>query len=455
MIRQFSTLCGVLLCLCLPAHAQITPIQAEAENALVSDDPATTVALSQQMLAQNPDNYAGWFLLALGQSDLGNDAEAAQAAAQAYRRAASDSDRLQSARLVARARLRLGHYTRSEFWLRRAANHAESDEDARAIVREYLATVQANPLSVNINAGIAPSDNINNGSDDGILRFEGIDLTFRLPEDRTALSGIEYAGSVQLSYRLAQDNVQSTAVTAYLYADTFTLSQESRDLLDASPDADVRAVTGRDFASTVAQVGITHQRANLLPFGPTQLSFNVGSYWENQTRLVNYQDYIVQQLFPVSPGQSYTLRASVREQQALLDTLIDTTSYDLIGAYDTQLGNGDQLQISAAYRYNDAGFENTYDEYRAGLGYSFGQPVFSANWSASFELGYRNYDEYATTLDGRRDRFATVGLSTIFTSAQYFGFSPSVALSATRTLSNAEEVESTAVQLRVGIESNF
>ena len=454
-MRQILFFIGLMLCVAPPLQAQPSALQTQAEQALVADDPATTVARAQDILATAPQDYAAWFLLALGQADLGNDPESAKAAAEAYRYANSETERFQAARLVAAARTRLGHYARSEFWLRRAANHTSTDQEAEAVVRAYIATVRANPLSVNITASIAPSDNVNSGSDDGILRFEGIDITFRLPENRTALSGIEYAGSADITYRLSDTPVHNTYLTGYFFADTYTLSQSSRDLLDGASNPDVRAVTGRDFSSTVAQIGIRHQRADILPLGPTSLSFDFGTYWSNDTRLVNYQDYVIQQDIPINRDQSFVLRASMRDQQALLETLIDTQSYDLVGVFDQTLANRDQLQLIAKARRNEAGFENSFDEYRLGLGYGFAQPLLGTRWSTYLEVGYRDYEEYFTTLDGRQDRIATAGLNTVFEQISYFGFSPSLDLTATRTRSNAEEVESTELQVRVGITSNF
>jgi hypothetical protein len=127
----------------------------------------------------------------------------------------------------------------------------------------------------------------------------------------------------------------------------------------------------------------------------------------------------------------------------------------LIGAYNTRFSNKDRLQLSLAARHSDAGFENIYDEYRAGLGYTFATPLMGTRWSSSFELGYRSYDEFATTLDGRRDKFATFGATAVFENFAYFGFSPSMSVTAERTISSAEEFGSSTIAVRFGVETNF
>ena len=436
-------------------QVNIADVQAQAEAALVNDNPAQAAASAQNILAQDPDNFAALFILGLAQSDQGDHATAATTAAQAYQVARDESSRLQAARLVASARFRLGDYIRAEFWLRRAINHAVTEEDQLAVAREYVTTVQANPLSFQFTASVAPSDNINNGSDDGLLSFESIGLTFELPENRRALSGIAYAASARAEYRLAQSDTQRTALTAFVSGETYTLSSQSKDLLASSPNADVRAVEGRDFATVLAEVGITRQQSNLSPIGPISGSLNFGTYWEGGNRLINYRDLILQQTIPINAKSAFNLRTSVREQQALIDGLVDSTAYDVIGSYNRALENRDQMQLSLAWRKSDAGFENIYDEYRVGVSYAFAQPILNTRWSTSLGVGYRTYDEFTTTLDGRRDRFASIQTNAVFEQISYFGFSPSMSVSAKRTVSSAEEFTSSAVQVLFGIESNF
>ena len=440
-----------------PAAGQsnLAELQAGAEASLVAREPAQTAALAEQMLAQDPDSYPALFLLAVAQSDLGQDAASAQTAARAYDVAPDEQSRLQSARLVARARGRLKHFVRAEFWLRRAANHISSEAEAQAVVTEYVRITSANPLSVQLNGSIAPSDNVNNGSDEGILEFEGIPLTFLLPEDRRALSGIEYFASVQLDYRLSEDEAQRTSLSAAMSGQAYTLSSDARDLLDSSPNADIRSVTGNDFSTFLAQIGASHTRKTLSPLGPVTFGFNLGSYWSGGERIVDFTDYIVSHKIPVNDRAFYSLRASVRDQNVLTDALVDTLSYDLRGSFSTALPNNDRVQLSLTGRKNDAGPESSYNEYTTEIGYAFAQPVFGTRWSSSLELGYRNYPVFATTLDGRRDHFVTIGANTVFEDIRYFGFSPSLDVSATRTRSNAEEVESSALQIRFGIVSNF
>lgn len=451
-----------LCAICLTAWATIasgqTPISSQqiaAEEALVSGDPTQALALSEAILAANPNDFAALFIRALAQSDLDDVALAATTASRAYGAAPDEASKHQAARLVASNRFALKQYIRAEFWLRRAANHAQNEEEVAAVAREYLATIRANPLSLQFNASVAPSDNVNGGSEDGILNFETIGLSLILPENRRALSGIAYAGSARLNYRLSETDRQRTSLTGFLSGETFTLSDEANDLLASSPSQSVRDVQGSDFATLLAEGGITHRRNDISPLGPLTLSVNAGTYWQGEERLINYRDVIVQQFIPVDAQNAFNLRASSRNQTALLPGFLDSKIHDVSGSYIRSLPNRDQLQLNLNWRKNDAGPESSYLQYSAGLGYSLNQRILGTRLSASLNVGTRTYEEFTTTLDGRDDRFYTVQADAIFEGITYFGFSPSMSVSASRTESTAEENTSATAQILFGIESNF
>ena len=456
-LRIIGTLCLMMLAVPLPALAQSAAdmLQIEAEEALVAGRPGDTVQIATQMLAVQPDSFIALYLLALGQSDIGDLQAATTTGARAYLAATTEDNRFQAARFVAGAHFRARQYSRSEIWLRRAANHAQSATDLRTIAQAYAATVDANPLSVQITASIAPSDNVNNGSEDGVLRLEGIGLTFILPEDRRSLSGIGFSASSEVKYRISQNPQQSTQLIGSLSAVTYALSQDAKDLLASSPNPDVRAVKGGDFSTVTAAIGISRQQDNISPFGPLNFGLNLGTYWEGGERLVNFRDLSIEQVIPVNRNSRLRLTAISRDQNTLSPALLDSTTTDLIGIYDRVLANNDQLQLSLSGRRKDAGFENSFDEYQLGVGYVVAKPLFGVQLSTSLQIGSRTYEEFTTTLDGRDDQFVSASGTATFRDVSYFGFSPSISLAATRTESTAEEFTSSSVQLLFGVESNF
>ena len=101
------------------------------------------------------------------------------------------------------------------------------------------------------------------------------------------------------------------------------------------------------------------------------------------------------------------------------------------------------------------GFKIRFIEYQVGIGYSVAEPIYGIQLYTALELGYRDYEEFTTTLDGRKDRFVTAIAAATFQDISYYGFSPSISLSAARTVSSAEENTSSALQLLFGMSSNF
>lgn len=429
-----------------PRHAQV--LHQAAEEALAAGQPARALQSINTALARDPADFAALFLLSLALRDVGEDVAAANAASRAYAAARTDAERLQAARLAGSARLALGRYARAQWWLRRAANHANTPEQVAAVRDEFRNIRQNNPLSASVNFSMAPSDNINNGAAQETFRLEGLDFDFQLPPGSLPLSGVEYAGDVLLSYRLSQSETQITSIETYLYGRTYSLSRAAQDSV---PD-----LKGSDYSLALAEVSLHHRRLLLNGLGPTDISAHAGKVWFGGDPLWDYQKIALGQEFPAGENAAVAVLAAVQDQTALIDTQPDTMVYDLVGTYSTALANQDTLQISLAARLNDAETEEeTFTDYRAFIDYGFAEPLLGAKWAVSFGVGQLSYDEFALSLDGRRDTYVTVGGTATFEQISYFGFSPSVSVSATRTDSDVTQFTTSQIQGRFGIQSNF
>ncbi|MEL6681359.1 MAG: hypothetical protein AAFQ09_01795 [Pseudomonadota bacterium] len=441
------------------AQNEAATLQTQAEEALVAGNPGSTVALANQMLITDPDSFAALFLLALAQSDLDQHGQAAATARRAYRVAGTEDTRLQAARLAATAHFRAGQFARSELWFRRAANHISTEEEAEAIVRGFQRAQTENPITTQYTASVAPSDNINNGSDASRLCFESLDgscfLELDLREDQLSLSGLEYNGSAQFQYRLGRDARQETNVGVLLFGQGVVFSQETRDRLDASSSETVQELDESDFSALLAELSIEQRQTRLSPLGPTRLAFNTGKYWRAGDLLVNYQDIILAQQIPFEPNAAALIEGSVRKQQAVAPGLLDSTIYELSAAYNTRLANRDVATFTLAAKYNDSGEESTFEEYRLRIDYAYAQPLAQTRWSTFTEIGYRSFDEFSSTFDGRRDWFVNTGVTGVFEDISYFGFSPSVSLFGTQTDSDVSFIDSSKISLRIGLASNF
>ena len=445
----FRGLLCAFACIASPLAAQpATEVLQNAEQALSAGNPARTVELTQTLLLQNTDDFTALYLLSLARSDLGQDEAAAQVATSAYGAALNDAERLQAARLIGGARFRLGHYTRAQWWLRIAANYATTPQDTATVAREFQQIQRTNPLSAQANLNIAPTDNINNGADSDLLSLDGIDIEFRLPPETMALSGIEYAGDLQLSYRISQNTRQITSVDAFAYARSYTLS--------AASENSVLGLKGSDYALVLAEVALTQRRFLIDGFGLTTVSGGGGHVQFSGEPLWNYTKFTLGQEFAAGPDAVLSVQASVQNQTARNDIVPNTKVYNLTTSYAVQRPNGDRFQLSLVGILNDAEIdESTFSDISGSINYSFARPILSINWSMTAGIGHTNFDEFSLSLDGRRDDYITVGGTGVLSDLSYFGFSPSITVTATKRQSNVDPFNSTQIQARIGIQSNF
>ncbi|WP_106746559.1 tetratricopeptide repeat protein [Yoonia maritima] len=447
----YAIIFAILLCFGISvrnAHASPTDILSQSEQALVSGNPERARALADVVIDQEPSNYAALILLSLAHADLGADHASADAATYAYRVATTADQRLQAARIVASAHFKVGQYTRAQWWLRRAGNHIDTRQDAAKVQQEFTRIRTKNPLRVNLGFSVAPSDNINNGSESESFFLEGLDFEFFLPESSLALSGIEYAGDVFAAYDLSQGPNHRTQLQGYIFGRTFSLSRKSQE---AVPD-----ISGNDYALMLTEAAINHSRLLQSGWGPTSVSAHIGKAWFSGDPLWDYRKLSLAQTIPEGVNDTLTIGGSFEDRTARRATQSDTQVTYLYASQHHIRTNQDKVTITVSGLSQDAAFEtDSFTEYRGNIVYHFDQPLIGTHVSVSGELGYKNYDEFTLSLDGRRDRYASLGGTVVFDSISYFGFAPTVALTATRTESNVTQFTTSQLQARVGVQSTF
>lgn len=430
----------------MTAQPNAADLQAKAEAALVGGKPAEAVRLARNLALSQPDAFAPAFILALALFDTGDFTAAARAAASAYGNAATPPDKQQSAQLAGNAYLAEGAFTRAAFWLRRAANHAESEEVFRQIAGTYQDVRAINPLSFQVSAWLAPTDNINSGAESEVFQLEGLPFDFVLPPDRVALSGLEYGFDFAATYRLASTSDQTTTVGVYVFGQSYTLSAESRV---RAPD-----VNGGDFSYLATDLSLTHVRQVFPQLGPTSLGLNGGRVWTGESPTWDYLTVDFQQGIALHDSASLTLRAAQTRQVSLVGAApVDLTQ--LNATYRRPLETGDLFEARFSGLYSDGGFENIFSELTGEVGYTWDQLTDGLRLTGNVMLGYRTYDTFPTTLDGRRDHFGRLGVEALFTGVSYWGFSPELSVAATRTASSAEEYTTRSLEARIGITSTF
>lgn len=424
-------------------------VQAQNERAvqaLTAGDPERALDLATQVLDQYPDDFQALYVSAVALIELGDHLGAEAFAKRAYQNAQPGPNKVQAARVVAVAQFNRRRFTRAEWWLRRAAHQASTQGETAAIAREFHAIRQRNPLSLRFGFSIAPSNNINGGTEDTEFSLGEFDFLFD-PSSRS-LSGIEYSGELDVSYRIAQRADRQTFVGFSLYGRSYQLSSNSR--------AAVQGVSGSDFALGLAEVSLAHQQVLFDGLGPSEAALHLGQVWYGGDPIWRYAKVSLAQNVALRGDARARVQLSVEDQKGLEPAQPDTVVYEVLGSYSKRLRNRDVIGIMLNARLNEAVFAtNTYRDVSATLGYEFHKPILGSRVSVSAGIGARTYDEFSLSLDGRRDRYVTLGARAVFENLSYFGFSPSWSISATQTDSNVVRFSTHEVTGRLGIQSNF
>lgn len=368
----------------------------------------------------------------------------------AYDTAGSETEHYKAARLISAAYFGMRRYTSAQFWLRRATNHAETPQEALQLHDDMSAIRRANPLATNLSFSIAPSDNVNGGAAE--KNFNLGDFTFEFAPSSLALSGIEYSGQLDLLYNLRDSATGVTAAGLSFYGRTYSLSPSAKE---AAP-----GVSGSDYAFTQLEATLRH-RENLLgqwgaAFGPTEIAVQVGKTWYGGDPLRTYTRLSLSQDVVLGQNAALTVSGFAENQEAQSAAQVDTRVYDLKGIYAQRLANQDVVRLTLQHRNHDADAETfTYSDTRIVVSYDFARRFQNTKFSVFTGFGYKDYDVFSLSLDGRRDRSISAGVTANFEGISYFGFSPSVTIAANQTKSNVARFTTKGLEARFGFTSNF
>ncbi|MEM9971518.1 MAG: hypothetical protein AAF762_10525, partial [Pseudomonadota bacterium] len=423
----------------------LSDLQSAAEAALVGGRPAEAAEAADRILAAQPGTYAALFVKSAALADLGQFTRAAEVAAEAHAAARTDPQRVSAAQLAASARFQAGHYTRAEWWLRRAANRASTSEEAAQIRVAFRAVRRENPLSVQLSFNAVPTSNFNGGSAGDTIDFEGLG-TLDLAPERQALSGIEFSGDIRLGYRLSSDDVQTTRVEAYLYGRTYRPSDSAK--------RDVPGIDGDDYALGVGELSLSHRRLIFKDVGPTGVSVLAGQLHYGGQAYYNYRRLSLSQDVARPRGRTLSFFASREWQRGIEERYDDAEITRFATSWRTPRENGDTLRLTFEVELHDTDtFEASFEEYTVSGDYTFREPFLGINWSASLGVGHTNYDAFFLSLDGRRDEFVFTRASARWSNIAFFGFSPQLTLTARRRVSDVSSYTASTWTLNFGLVS--
>ncbi|GAA6199512.1 surface lipoprotein assembly modifier [Aquicoccus sp. SU-CL01552] len=458
VIRGLAGL-SILAALALPLRAapvELAPEQLRlaALMALRAGDAPRALRFSDALLGRNPEDRTALMLRSRAARDLGRFALAKTSARAAWRLSEDAAQKYSSSLLMAQALASDGHRTRAQWWLRRAVQHAPTEIAERKAINDFRYVRARNPWSTQLSFSVSPESNINNGSSarSSFLNYKLSELLFGQPVEyelggtARALSGVEYALGVTTRYRFAETETRANDLILTADLRTYTLSGEAKSI---APTA-----KGSDFAFVTYSLGYGHRGLNFDRRGEYRIVVDGGQSWYGGAEYARFLRLSAGQSYRLASGDKVNLRLAGERQFGIATSDSDTLRADL--SYTTRILNGATFWTGATLAAAQS--PNAADEYREiGLRaqLTLAKPIVGATMQMGLWARNRSYDVSPHSPDGRQEDRLQADVTLIFDKVDYYGFSPTMQISASRTDSNIALYDATRMGINFGIQSAF
>ncbi|MEH6830367.1 MAG: hypothetical protein V7661_05935 [Sulfitobacter sp.] len=439
-----------------------------AEASLHKNHPDRALVFADALLKRDPNDVTALLIRSHALRSLRQYAPAQKAARAAWRNADTENQKFSAAMLMAQSLSSDGKRTRAQLWLRRAAQVAPSKGHAVRAAQDFRYVQQRNPWQTHLSFTLAPNSNINNGSarDSSTLLYEvfsplfGENVEVDLGAASQALSGVEMGFNVQSRYRFKQTERQAHDLRLGMSYRTYILSQSSQDDLDAEDTErttrgePARNVEGSDFSYGTLKLGYGYKQLRADRRGEFSFNADLGQTFYGGKR---YNSFL-----QASIGQTYQTSATTRLSFGLSGDIRNAQRGDdyetvrLSGGISRKLSNGDGLYLgaTAAASYSDVE-RLEYNEVGLRSSYVLGRDIKGTSLQFAVSTSFRDYDVSPHDPSGRREFTVGGEVTATFKQIDYYGFNPSISLTASKTNSNIGLYDVNRVGLSIGIASAF
>jgi hypothetical protein len=431
--------------------AALLPSIATAQQVTVSLDQAHSIGLTafkqgnyklsysvaKQLLAARDDDIGALILLAASAPHIGKHKEGRLAARKAYLKADKPAHKLNAATYAAVASAKAKRPLLTQLWLRRAYQQTDTDAQRTSIARQYRQYARTSPVRLSFAATVAPSSNLNGGSDAEFLTIDGVFPIGVLSGAAQALSGTRAQVNGRLTYTLSERPTHKTTLTLSGNVARVWLSSEARALAPT--------VSNGDLGDSQISARLTHQISHGGRPIPDTYSLTFGQTWFGGETYYSYATASLGRKFRLGKqtllniGASHTHRVFDVAQSDVGITALRFGLTHRLKSRDTLRA---RLSVSNAHSDNN---NSTYQSYSASLGYELGKPVGPATIAASVSYDETKYDSYRIGFiqvpGGRKDQTARANLNLTFKDISYMGFVPQLNVTYVRTTSNISRFE--------------
>jgi hypothetical protein len=431
----------------LPATAEVEDPRSQLVALAEADRWSEAEALARALLLADPRDVTVLIVLSRARRAAGDPAGARVFAARAREAATTDAERYVALTELAAAAHAEKRHLVAQFWLRGAVQVAPSAELRENAIRNYRTVAAENPWTVQLQFGLAPSSNVNNGSQAESLDIGGLD--FVLSPDARALSGTELTAGVSAYHRLAGLGGLPARLGLVLAMQEVRLSGSARA---AAPEAD-----SDDYDQ--ATVELRFDQALSAATAPLRwrVEARLGHSWYGGAHLSNHLRLGLGADWgdPARRGSSVALSFERQDRQDL-----DSRSADILrldAGRQWRLGSGDLFALGLFLRQTTSQSVEV-DHFASGLSASYDLGTVAGGaftLATGMTAEWRDYDMSPYQAGGREDLRLRLSARIGFPRAETWGFLPEVTVEASETWSDVDLFDSQDVTVRLGVRSAF
>ncbi|MDK3018002.1 porin family protein [Pseudodonghicola flavimaris] len=422
--------------------------------ALRGGDARRALRFSEALLQRDPTDRTALLINARAARDLGRYDQAKDAARAAWRSATTDAEKYASSLVMAQALSSNGQRTQAQWWLRRAIQFAPDERLSQRAAEDFRYVRMRNPWAMQLSFSVTPTSNVNNGSSkrSSYLNYALSELIFDEPVEyelggtARALSGVEYALGLRGRYRFVETETRAHDLTFSTDLRHYTLSNEAKEI---APNA-----KGSDFAFDTFSLGYSQRGLNLNRRGEYRLLADMGQSWYGGNEYARFLRLSGAQSYRLPRGRKIDLRLTGERQLGIATSDSDTLRADLF--YSQRIFGAATLWTGATLATASSTYaSDEYDEIGLRAELTLAKPIAGATLQFGVWARNRSYDVSPHSRDGRNDDRLQADVTMIFRQIDYYGFNPTMQITASRTDSNISLYDVEQVGVNFGIQSAF
>ncbi len=422
-------------------------VQALAVQAIKQNRPKLAYQLSEGLLKANPRDGQAHYTQALAFAQVKAYGFGRKSARKAFNTAQTQVQKYEAAQLASQMAYADDRLTLSQFWLRRAVQHAPTEDVRQDSIKAFRTVRAHNPLNFNLKVSVSPSDNVNNGSNSPYNIIDGVPVVGVLSPSAQAIDGVVATTDLQGSYRIAYGERYMTRLTGRAYTRRVKFN-------DAVP-----GLSGSDISSSRLQVGVNHLAVDASKRGQWEFDLTGGRVWYGDSPLYDFARLGVERHNRLGENMRLGFGGAVEFQEDETWPYNDAMQYEGFAQLSYKLANGARIGGYLNYRTTETdGVNRARDQWTGIVSYTMGREIGPALFS--FQLGHSlvEYDKYriiGPVPGGRSDNSTFGGVTATFQDWSYLGFVPTVSVNTEATDSNISRFDVDETSVSFGIRSEF